>query len=100
MTSEQKIEFQVIAVRADGDHVEKTYPKVNHAIRALWRLRNIKEGFVYVVTDGHRSKLLTKVGRRRGILQFLKLQVPKSLPKLKLSPGNWIRLPNRFNELA
>ena len=98
MTDKDEVTFHVSAIKKNGDARDSKHSKINHAIRALWRIRDEKEVYVSEYKNGRLVKLLAKIGRRRGINAGI-AKIPQGRPKLKIDGGKWSRLPNRFNDL-
>lgn len=96
----------VVFNNSNGAIESREFKKINHAVRYLWKKRNVAEGYLTIVEiyeDGSVSKhkLLAKVGRRRGICGGLTRQTAdtQARPLLKKAGEGWYRLPNRFNDI-
>lgn len=102
--------FQVVTVLNDLSITMETkeFTKINHAVRYLWKRRNIREGYLCIIEKNQygfivsNQKLLMKIGRRRGIYSQLTQQTAdtKARPLLKKAGDGWHRLPNRFNDIV
>lgn len=91
--------FRVLATKRDGERRDKVYSKINHALRALWRIRDVREGYIRV-TQGLlvRQSMIAKIGRKRCVWREL-AELPPGRPVVKDMPS-WSRLPSRFNEIT
>ena len=95
--------FRVQIIRKDGEVFEKDFPKINQAIRMLWKARNVKEGWITIIHSvlgmkaQQYSRILVKIGRRRGISTQNSVGPLKDRPFLKIntSTDKFARLPNK-----
>lgn len=90
--------FVMFAMKKNGDERRKECDTINEAVRALWRVRDVVEGYIHVIHGGRKYKLLAKIGRRRGINTRFATAVD-GRPALKKAGDGWQRLPSRFNDL-
>jgi hypothetical protein len=102
-----EIVFALEAVKIDkmsGRRVSRNrrYPKVNHAIRGLWRIRNLQEGFIVVRFLESRKrpfKIITRIAKKRAIDIKHVAHMVQGPPKMPDMDRNWLRLPNRHNDM-
>lgn len=80
----------------------RTYAKINHAIRALWRIRNLLEGFVSIAlpdTKKRNYQIISRVGKKRAIDSRHCADVLNGCPGMKDMTKPWVRLPNKHNNM-
>jgi len=111
MNESKQIVFRIQVLKKDGNTINKDFNTANAAIRALWRIRNVGEGYMgYINESGITSMLLLKLGRQRGVnIKYMGGEaisdkastICEKRPFVKISTASrtWRRLPNRFNEL-
>ncbi len=93
-----KIIFRLHAIKKNREERCKDYTKINEAVEALWKIRDVVEGFVTLIdiNGGIRIKLVAKIGRRRGI-NIKYAAMVKGRPMLKKAGEGWQRLPSKFS---
>ena len=100
---EVPVSFIMTAEKRNGDVRKKVSPKVNHALRALWRVREVIEGYVVAQVGGHAYRLFGKMGRKRAF--NIKHGIVHNGERNERPPvkahaaGDWQRLPCKYNDL-
>jgi len=90
--------FRVSGKKKNGETRQKTFVKINHALRYLWRIKEAREIYLEEVhKDGNVATLFAKVGRRRAINSNYAL-LPEGRPEATCGSA-WKLLPSKFNEL-
>ncbi|MHA2068779.1 MAG: hypothetical protein ACXABY_30815 [Candidatus Thorarchaeota archaeon] len=96
--------FRVHGLKKNGDERDKTFEKINHALRFLWRIKEAQEIYLDAVefrddgTIGGQWHLFVKMGRQRGINSNHAI-VPDGRPTMKKAGAPWRRLPSKWNDL-
>ena len=81
---------------------QRTYTKINHAVRALWRIRNLIEGYITVAlpeTTRRNFKMIARMGKKRAIDTRHVLDIIEGCPHMKDMVEPWMRLPNKHNNM-
>ena len=92
------IAFRVHGLTKNGAGRQKTFTKINHALRYMWRTKEVKELYLEVFEGLNSSYcLFAKIGRRRAINSHY-VSVPDSWPAYAKMPE--LRyMPNKFNDI-
>ena len=91
--------FRVHGIKKSGEERHKTFDKINHALKYLWRIKEAQEVYLTAIAkNGHHYSLFAKIGRRRGINRNY-AKIVTGLPLMPKAGADWSRLPSRFNEI-
>jgi hypothetical protein len=93
-----KIAFRVHGVKKNGEPRDKTFDKINHALRYMWRIKEVQELRLDAFDGISVWALFIKVGRRRGV-NNIHAEVPEGRPGMNRVGPEWSRLPSKFNDL-
>lgn len=98
MSNVEPMRFRVHGIKKNGDTRDKTFDKINHALRYLWRIKEVRELRLDAFDKDNIWTLFVKMGRRRGINHTL-AEIPTGRPLMAKAGPEWSRLPTKFNEL-
>ena len=95
--------FRVHGLKKNGDERNKTFERINHALRYLWRIKEAQELYLDVIehSDGiivGQWHLFVKMGRQRGINK-MHANMPAGRPSMNKVGDAWRRLPSKWNDL-
>ena len=91
--------FRSHGVKKNGEPRDKTFDKINHALKYMWRIKEVQELRLDAFDGQITYPLFIKIGRRRGINNIF-AEVPESRPAMSNELGpEWSRLPSKFNDL-
>jgi len=97
-----KIEFKVSGFKKNGEKRDRTFKKINDALKYLWCIKEAQEIYLEVLSyedDCVRTYILfAKIGRKRGLNGNHATISPKGISFDKIGIG-WIQLSSKFNDL-
>lgn len=91
--------FKVQAIRTDGETRTYDRTKINHALRTLWRQKNIVTANLTFMENHVRWWVFAKFERKRALATGLDgLEMPSGRPPIDGHLG-WKRFPNKWNKV-